>query len=207
MIHRYIFHNEKLLPIEQVRLSPGQAGLLNGWGLFTTLRIVEGQLLGAGVCGEAYLPVHEYLYVSRPALLGQRLRQLGQEVLADYAGQLFRERMLDLFVAGSFNRGCIRIMGMEGESTARLGFNVKVSRHAIDHEKSRYLTGGMFGTVLLVELTLAFTSRFIDILGFGLPLFKFFVHFQFAFGKPHECLHGPVHFVVGTNGLLVVVPP
>jgi branched-chain amino acid aminotransferase len=43
MIHRYIFHNEKLLPIEQVRLSPGQAGLLNGWGLFTTLRIVEGQ--------------------------------------------------------------------------------------------------------------------------------------------------------------------
>jgi branched-chain amino acid aminotransferase len=43
MIHRYVFHNEKLLPIEQVRFSPGQAGLLNGWGLFTTLRIVAGQ--------------------------------------------------------------------------------------------------------------------------------------------------------------------
>lgn len=42
MIHRYVFHNDKLLPVEQVRLSPGQAGLLNGWGLFTTLRIVEG---------------------------------------------------------------------------------------------------------------------------------------------------------------------
>lgn len=42
MIHRNVFHNDKLLPIEQVRLSPGQAGLLNGWGLFTTLRVVAG---------------------------------------------------------------------------------------------------------------------------------------------------------------------
>src|SRR6266436_2133813 len=43
MIHRYVSHNENIVPIEDVRLSPGQAGLLSGWGLFTTLRIVEGQ--------------------------------------------------------------------------------------------------------------------------------------------------------------------
>jgi len=43
MIHRYVFHNDRLMPIEQVRLSPGQAGLLSGWGLFTTLRIFEGE--------------------------------------------------------------------------------------------------------------------------------------------------------------------
>jgi branched-chain amino acid aminotransferase len=42
MIHCFVFHNDRVLPIEQVRLSPGQAGLLNGWGLFTTLRITEG---------------------------------------------------------------------------------------------------------------------------------------------------------------------
>lgn len=42
MIHRYVFHNDRLLSIEQVRLSPGQSGLLSGWGLFTTMRIVEG---------------------------------------------------------------------------------------------------------------------------------------------------------------------
>ncbi len=42
MIHRAIYHNDQLLSIEDVRLSPGQAGLLNGWGLFTTVRIVEG---------------------------------------------------------------------------------------------------------------------------------------------------------------------
>ncbi|MFZ3199939.1 MAG: aminotransferase class IV [Candidatus Acidiferrales bacterium] len=42
MIHRFISHNGRLLPVEESRLSPGQSGLLNGWGLFTTVRIVEG---------------------------------------------------------------------------------------------------------------------------------------------------------------------
>ena len=42
MIHRFVFHNDRLLPVEEVRLSPGQAGLLNGWGLFTTIRIMGG---------------------------------------------------------------------------------------------------------------------------------------------------------------------
>jgi branched-chain amino acid aminotransferase len=42
MIHRFVFHNDKLLPVEDARLSPGQAGLLNGWGLFTTVRIHDG---------------------------------------------------------------------------------------------------------------------------------------------------------------------
>jgi branched-chain amino acid aminotransferase len=42
MIHRHIFHNHRLLPIEDVRLSPGQSGLLSGWGLFTTMRVAEG---------------------------------------------------------------------------------------------------------------------------------------------------------------------
>ena len=43
MIHRNIFHNETLLPVEKARLSPGQAGLLCGFGLFTTLRIARGE--------------------------------------------------------------------------------------------------------------------------------------------------------------------
>jgi branched-chain amino acid aminotransferase len=42
MIHRFVFHNDRVLPVAEVRLSPGQAGLLNGWGLFTTVRIYEG---------------------------------------------------------------------------------------------------------------------------------------------------------------------
>jgi branched-chain amino acid aminotransferase len=42
MIHRYVHHNGRMQPIEQVRLSPGQAGLMAGWGLFSTLRICQG---------------------------------------------------------------------------------------------------------------------------------------------------------------------
>jgi branched-chain amino acid aminotransferase len=43
VIHRYVFHNDRIVAIEQVRLSPGQAGLLSGWGLFTTMRIFQGE--------------------------------------------------------------------------------------------------------------------------------------------------------------------
>ena len=43
LIHRYVFHNDELKSIEKVRLSPGQAGLVCGWGLFTTMRISRGE--------------------------------------------------------------------------------------------------------------------------------------------------------------------
>ena len=37
-----IFHNNRIVPLEEVHLSPGQVGLLTGWGIFTTLRIYRG---------------------------------------------------------------------------------------------------------------------------------------------------------------------
>jgi branched-chain amino acid aminotransferase len=43
VIHRNVFHNDEVQPIEKVRWSPGQAGLICGWGLFTTIRIVRGE--------------------------------------------------------------------------------------------------------------------------------------------------------------------
>lgn len=43
LIHRLVFHNDRIVPIEEARFSPGQAGLLNGWGLFTTMRIFQGE--------------------------------------------------------------------------------------------------------------------------------------------------------------------
>lgn len=43
MIHRHVFHNESLLPVEKARLSLGQSGLICGHGLFTTLRIEQGE--------------------------------------------------------------------------------------------------------------------------------------------------------------------
>ena len=37
-----IFHNDRIIPLQEAHLSPGQMGLLMGWGVFTTLRIYEG---------------------------------------------------------------------------------------------------------------------------------------------------------------------
>jgi len=39
---RLILHNDRVIPLTDARLSPGQAGLLAGWGVFTTLRVYRG---------------------------------------------------------------------------------------------------------------------------------------------------------------------
>lgn len=40
---KQIFHNDRIVPLEDARLSPGQVGLLMGWGVFTTVRIYQGR--------------------------------------------------------------------------------------------------------------------------------------------------------------------
>lgn len=42
MLHSKVVHNGRLQSLDEVCLSPGQAGLFNGWGLFTTMRIYSG---------------------------------------------------------------------------------------------------------------------------------------------------------------------
>lgn len=37
-----IYHNDRIIPLSEARLSPGQMGLLMGWGVFTTLRVYAG---------------------------------------------------------------------------------------------------------------------------------------------------------------------
>ena len=43
-MHGHVLHNQHVVPLERIRLSPGQAGLLSGWGLFTTMRVYDGQM-------------------------------------------------------------------------------------------------------------------------------------------------------------------
>jgi branched-chain amino acid aminotransferase len=43
-IHRYLLHNGKITEGSEASLFPGQLGLLSGWGVFTTLRVVDGTL-------------------------------------------------------------------------------------------------------------------------------------------------------------------
>jgi branched-chain amino acid aminotransferase len=43
-LHRYLLHNGKIKESTEASLFPGQLGLLSGWGVFTTLRVVDGAL-------------------------------------------------------------------------------------------------------------------------------------------------------------------
>jgi branched-chain amino acid aminotransferase len=43
-MHRFVLHNDEILDAHQKSLSAGQVGLLNGWGVFSTIRIADGVL-------------------------------------------------------------------------------------------------------------------------------------------------------------------
>ncbi|MBI1941371.1 MAG: class IV aminotransferase, partial [Acidobacteria bacterium] len=42
LMDSFIIHNGQIAPLKEVHLSPGQVGLLMGWGVFTTLRLYRG---------------------------------------------------------------------------------------------------------------------------------------------------------------------
>jgi branched-chain amino acid aminotransferase len=43
-IHRFVLHNGRIHQASEALLSPGQLGLLAGWGIFSTLRVADGVL-------------------------------------------------------------------------------------------------------------------------------------------------------------------
>lgn len=42
MLHQYVLHNDQIQKSTALCLAPGQVGLLSGWGVFSTLRVVDG---------------------------------------------------------------------------------------------------------------------------------------------------------------------
>jgi branched-chain amino acid aminotransferase len=92
VIHRYIFHNEELRPIEKSRWSPGQAGLICGWGLFTTVRIVDG---------EAFAYERHWRRLEKDAAI-TRLPMA-------YSGAKVRVQLQEVIRANKVKEGCARI--------------------------------------------------------------------------------------------------
>jgi branched-chain amino acid aminotransferase len=43
-VHRYLLHNGAIREADEALISPGQVGFLNGWGVFSTIRIADGVL-------------------------------------------------------------------------------------------------------------------------------------------------------------------
>ena len=42
MFHRFVLHNDAIVPGDEAVLRPGQVGVFTGWGVFSTLRIYRG---------------------------------------------------------------------------------------------------------------------------------------------------------------------
>ena len=92
MIHRNVFRNEELQPIEKIRWSPGQAGLICGWGLFTTVRIVRG---------EAFAYERHWRRLEKDAALTR--------LPLSYTGAKVRVLLQEVVRANRVKEGCARI--------------------------------------------------------------------------------------------------
>jgi branched-chain amino acid aminotransferase len=98
-MHNVIFHNGRLLPLAEARLSPGQAGLLNGWGIFSTLRIYRGRPFEFG---------HHFDRLARDA---ERI-----SLALPYARAEVHEAVMELVRANRVEDGCMRIYFVNNQS-------------------------------------------------------------------------------------------
>ncbi|HTZ48023.1 MAG TPA: aminotransferase class IV [Verrucomicrobiae bacterium] len=92
MIHRYVLQNEELRPVEKTRWSPGQAGLICGWGLFTTVRIARG---------EAFAYERHWRRLEKDATLTR--------LPMPYSGARVRVMLQEVIRANEVKEGCARI--------------------------------------------------------------------------------------------------
>jgi branched-chain amino acid aminotransferase len=92
VIHRYVFHNEQLQPVEKCRWSPGQAGLICGWGLFTTIKIVRGEAF-------AYERLWRRLEIDSAL----------KDVPLTYSGAMVRLHLQEVIRANEVQDGCARM--------------------------------------------------------------------------------------------------
>jgi branched-chain amino acid aminotransferase len=92
VIHRYVFHNDEVQPVEKTRWSPGQAGLICGWGLFTTVRIVRGE-------GFAY--ERHWRRLEKDSALTR--------MPMPYSGAKVRVQLQEVIRANQVKEGCARI--------------------------------------------------------------------------------------------------
>ena len=93
MIHRHVFHNDTVVPIEKVRLSPGQAGVICGWGIFTTIRIARG---------EAFAFERHWRRLERDAAMVRM-------PLLTYNSAKVRVNLHDVIRANEVTEGCARV--------------------------------------------------------------------------------------------------
>jgi branched-chain amino acid aminotransferase len=93
-----IYHNDRIVPLEKASLSPGQVGLLTGWGVFTTLRVYQGK---------AFAFERHWARMKRDALL------LGVPLC--YEEEKVRQAIVDLVRANNHPESMARVSFVKNE--------------------------------------------------------------------------------------------
>lgn len=91
-MHNIVYHNHRVLPVAEARLSPGQTGLFNGCGLFTTIRIYNGQ---------------SFAFERHWERLGRDAGRIG--IPLDFAPEGVAAALAEVIVANRVKDGCARI--------------------------------------------------------------------------------------------------
>jgi len=100
VIHSLILHNDCIRRADERFLSPGQVGLLNGWGVFSTIKVVDGVLFA--------FP-HHYERMHRDARIMRVPFPWGQDEL--------EERLLSLVEANQDYDSTLRVTVVRNRGT------------------------------------------------------------------------------------------
>ena len=86
-MHPFIFHNDRIVAAAESKITPTVAGLLYGWGVFTTLRIYNGKAFAFERHWRRLLLHAEKARVSVPLDLKQARRALDKLIAANSVEQ------------------------------------------------------------------------------------------------------------------------
>src|SRR6185503_17728209 len=96
---RLIYHNDRIIDLSEAAIAPTIAGLLYGWGVFTTLRVYDGRVFAFDYHWERLLRHAERARVAVPIKIEEARRALS-----------------DLISANKVEQGRVRITLLKGEA-------------------------------------------------------------------------------------------
>jgi branched-chain amino acid aminotransferase len=137
-VHRYVLHNREIRDSSERSIAPGQVGFLNGWGVFSTLRVTDGVLFAFRRHYDRMQRDAETLHVPfelTPEELEARLRRLVEANAAANA---------TLRVAVVRNRGGIFESSPSPLASELYAFTADLA-HWGDGVRLRYVPNGRFG--------------------------------------------------------------
>jgi branched-subunit amino acid aminotransferase/4-amino-4-deoxychorismate lyase len=86
-MHRLIYHNDQIMDAAGVTISPTNAGLLYGWGVFTTVRIYDGKAFAFDRHWKRLVAHAERAHISPGCDLKQARRAIDKLIAANSVGE------------------------------------------------------------------------------------------------------------------------